>query len=94
MVTTIKDFCIVNGIEWFPIYLILVEGKNEKLENLLSNNQKFTSPLRLRSSLKPFFNTKLSFLSLDLTEKFLSFYPNEKTSAKIFCEAIKSVIAK
>ena len=67
---------------------------NEKLENLLSNNQKFTSPLRLRSSLKPFFNTKLSFLSLDLTEKFLSFYPNEKTSAKIFCEAIKSVIAK
>ena len=36
MTTTIKDFCIANNIEWFPIYLELVEGKNGKIEKKLS----------------------------------------------------------
>ena len=36
MTTTIKDFCIANNIEWFPIYLELVEGKEGKMEKKLS----------------------------------------------------------
>jgi hypothetical protein len=36
MTTTIKDFCIQNNIQWFPIYLELVEGKEGKIEKKLS----------------------------------------------------------
>ena len=36
MTTTIKDFCIANNIEWFPVYLELVEGKEGKMEKKLS----------------------------------------------------------
>ena len=36
MTTTIKDFCIANDIEWFPIYLEFVPGKDGKIEKRLS----------------------------------------------------------
>ena len=36
MATTIKDFCILNDIEWFPFYLDFMEGKDGKIEKTIN----------------------------------------------------------